>query len=202
MLSAATQRAFLREVADRPANDALRAAVVETLLELAPETGAEAWLDLLSDCEDDLRTPPIGMLLVSAGRAAPPEAAGRFPTEDRMSKAIAELVMTAPEGRLEAAIAAIELGHRPTMLWAIMNPEAPLDQRVLDVALQRFFAFRKGQGFRKPPSTSELVDWLTVLVHAGLDADAIRDEDPYLGVLFKQESDLNAAVRRRRQGRA
>ena len=128
---------FLPEVSDRPANDALRAAVVETLLELAPETGGEAWLDLLSDCEDDLRTPPIGMLLVSADRAAPPEAAGRFPTEDRMSKAIAELVMTAPEGRPEAAIAAIELGHRPTMLWAIMNPEASVDQRVLEATLDR-----------------------------------------------------------------
>jgi len=90
----------------------------------------------------------------------------------------------------------------PDRMERIVRVHHPdLDQQVLDVALQRFFAFRKGQGFRKPPSTSELVDWLTVLVHAGLDADAIRDEDPYLGVLFKQESDLNAAVRRRRQGR-
>jgi hypothetical protein len=71
---------------------------------------------------------------------------------------------------------------------------------VLDAALDRFFVFRKTQGFRKPPSTSELVDWLTVLVHAGLDPDQIRTADPYLGVLFKQEADLAAVARKRRQG--
>jgi MoxR-like ATPase len=75
-----------------------------------------------------------------------------------------------------------------------------LDHQVLDAALDRFFVFRKTQGFRKPPSTSELVDWLTVLVHAGLDPDQIRTADPYLGVLFKQEADLAAVARKRRQG--
>lgn len=128
---------LLPDVEDRPSNDALRAAVVETLLELAPEAGVKAWLQLLSDCEDDLRTPPIGMLLVGADRAAPPEVADRFPTEDRMSRAIAELVLAAPEDRPEAAITAIELGHRPTMAWAITNTEATLDQRVLEALLDR-----------------------------------------------------------------
>ncbi len=75
-----------------------------------------------------------------------------------------------------------------------------LDQAVLDVALERFFAFRRAPGLRKPPSTSELVDWLTVLVHAGLGAERIRTEDPFLGVLFKQEADLAEVARRRRQG--
>ena len=110
---------------------------METLLELSPEAGIEAWLDLLSDCEDDLRTPPIGMLLVSADRAAPADVVDRFPTADRMSKAIAELVLAAPEARTEAALAAIELGHRPTMVWAITDAEASLDQRVLEALLDR-----------------------------------------------------------------
>ncbi len=88
----------------------------------------------------------------------------------------------------------------PARMEEIVRVHLPdLDQRVLDVALERFFAFRKTTGFRKPPSTSELIDWLTVLVHAGLDAGRIRDEDPFLGVLFKQESDLGAAMKKRRQ---
>jgi len=70
-----------------------------------------------------------------------------------------------------------------------------LDQALLDAALDRFFVFRKKGGYRKPPSTSELVDWLTVLVHAGLDPDEIRMGDPFLGVLFKQESDFASAAR-------
>jgi len=54
-----------------------------------------------------------------------------------MSKAIAELVLAAPEDRTEAALAAIELGHRPTMVWAITDAEASLDQRVLEALLDR-----------------------------------------------------------------
>ena len=86
----------------------------------------------------------------------------------------------------------------------IVNVHHPdLDQRIVDAALNRFFAFRKVAGIRKPPSTSELVDWITVLVHAGLDPDKIQDSDPFLGVLFKQEQDLKtlSAQRRRVMGR-
>jgi len=72
-----------------------------------------------------------------------------------------------------------------------------LDQALLDAAMDRFFAFRKTEHLRKPPSTSELVDWLTVLVAAGLDPEQIRDEDPFLGVLLKQEADVVAVGRRR-----
>ncbi len=73
-----------------------------------------------------------------------------------------------------------------------------LDQKLLDAALQRFFAFRKVGGLRKPPSTSELIDWLAVLVAAGVDPDAISKEDPFLGVLIKQEQDLEALGAKRR----
>ncbi len=70
-----------------------------------------------------------------------------------------------------------------------------LDQSLLDVALDRFLGLRRRQGLRKKPSTSELVDWLTVLVHAGLDPARVRDSDPFLGVLLKQEADLHPPKR-------
>ncbi len=73
-----------------------------------------------------------------------------------------------------------------------------LEQRLLDAAMERFFALRKTPGLRKPPSTSELIDWLTVLVHAGVSADQIAKGDPFLGVLFKQEQDLEAVRNPRR----
>lgn len=71
-----------------------------------------------------------------------------------------------------------------------------LEQTLLDAALDRFFAFRRKQGLRKKPSTSELIDWLTVLVHAGLDPERIKNEDPFLGVLLKQEADLAPGKRK------
>jgi MoxR-like ATPase len=72
-----------------------------------------------------------------------------------------------------------------------------LDARLLEVALDKFFALRKTAGFRKPPSTSELVDWLTVLLSAGLSPDQLAKADPFLGVLLKQEQDLALAQGRR-----
>jgi MoxR-like ATPase len=75
-----------------------------------------------------------------------------------------------------------------------------LDQALLDAAVTRFFAFRKTTGLRKPPSTSELVDWLTVLVRAGVSPDDVVRSDPFLGVLFKQEQDVAAASRKRGVG--
>lgn len=73
-----------------------------------------------------------------------------------------------------------------------------LEQRLLDAAMERFFALRKTPGLRKAPSTSELIDWLTVLVHAGFSADQIAKGDPFLGVLFKQEQDLESVRNPRR----
>jgi MoxR-like ATPase len=72
-----------------------------------------------------------------------------------------------------------------------------LSERLVDAALERFYAMRKTTGLRKPPSTSELIDWLTVLVRSGLDADAVRSGDPFLGVLLKQERDVDLVLGRR-----
>ena len=73
-----------------------------------------------------------------------------------------------------------------------------LEDRLMDAALDRFFGLRKTQGLRKPPSTSELIDWLTVLVAAGLDAEAVKTQDPFLGVLLKQQKDLETIKNPRR----
>lgn len=74
-----------------------------------------------------------------------------------------------------------------------------LGDSLLSAALDRFFAFRRTQGLRKPPSTSELVDWISVLIHAGLDPEAVKSDDPFLGVLFKQEGDLDKIKNPRRR---
>ena len=78
----------------------------------------------------------------------------------------------------------------PERMRRIVDVHHPdLDTALLDAALNRFYGLRKTRGMRKPPSTSELIDWLTVLVKAGLSPERIRTEDPFLGVLLKQEQD-------------
>jgi MoxR-like ATPase len=68
---------------------------------------------------------------------------------------------------------------------------------LLAAALDRFFALRKLRGMRKRPSTSELLDWLALLVHAGLDPQEVREAHPFVGVLLKQERDLELLAKGR-----
>jgi len=75
-----------------------------------------------------------------------------------------------------------------------------LDKDLVSAAMQRFYALRKTDGMRKRPSTSEFLDWLTVLSRAGVDPEVITKSFPYLGVLVKQEQDLEMLERRKRRG--
>ena len=72
---------------------------------------------------------------------------------------------------------------------------------LLKVAMNAFYGLREYQGLRKPPSTSELVDWLTVLMHSGLDAEQLGSATvaPFLGVLLKEERDIQAVTTRKRR---
>ena len=75
-----------------------------------------------------------------------------------------------------------------------------LDQVLLAKAMERFYSLRKIDGLRKKPSTSEFLDWLTVLVRAGVKSEDIEKKLPFLGVLLKQEKDLETLDLRRRRG--
>jgi len=88
---------------------------------------------------------------------------------------------------------------QPDAMERIVRVHHPdLDAVLVQAALDRFYAIRKVGGLRKPPSTSELIDWLAVLAHAGLDPEAVRKQDNFLGVLLKQEKDIDAVVGRAR----
>ncbi|EKE86881.1 AAA family ATPase [Idiomarina xiamenensis] len=81
-------------------------------------------------------------------------------------------------------------------LKAIVDVHLPdIDQQLLDQALSAFFSVREFPDLKKKPSTSELIDWLRLLlaerVQAGqlaLDEQALA-ELPLLGALIKTEQD-------------
>jgi MoxR-like ATPase len=80
----------------------------------------------------------------------------------------------------------------PSQMADIVRVHFPeLPTRLVSVAIERFFEIRKVRGLAKPPSTSELLDWLAVLVHAGVEPERISAAHPFLGVLLKQERDLD-----------
>jgi MoxR-like ATPase len=76
-------------------------------------------------------------------------------------------------------------------LRRIVDAHLPgLDQALVEAAVERFYGVRKVEGLRKKPSTSELLDWLFVLVRAGVNPSELARRMPFLGVLVKQDRDL------------
>lgn len=64
-----------------------------------------------------------------------------------------------------------------------------LDQTLLRQALGVFYGIRDMDRLRKPPSTSELVDWIAMLLNTGTDEVSLTGQLPFLGTLLKKEQD-------------
>ncbi len=63
-------------------------------------------------------------------------------------------------------------------------------------ALQTFYSMRDLPGLKKKPSTSELLDWLKLLMNEDIDLDTLREQNPdkltppLHGALLKNEADV------------
>ena len=83
-------------------------------------------------------------------------------------------------------------------LRKIVDAHLPqLDISLIEAGIARFYGVRAVQGLRKPPSTSELLDWLFVLARSGASADDIANRMPFMGALIKQEQDLDLLAKKR-----
>ncbi len=73
-----------------------------------------------------------------------------------------------------------------------------IDDALIDQAVVAFYELRTVPRIRKRPSTSELVDWISVLMQSGVGTDRLIRELPFLGVLLKKEQDVEllAAVKK------
>lgn len=67
-----------------------------------------------------------------------------------------------------------------------------LDEQLLQESLSAFFAVRGMDRIRKPPSTSELVDWIAMLESTGVTSVELGAATPFLGTLLKKEQDMQA----------
>jgi MoxR-like ATPase len=86
-----------------------------------------------------------------------------------------------------------------------------LKQALLAEALAAFYRIREVPGLRKKPSTSELLDWLKLLLSEDIGPDLLRERDPRKlipplhGALLKNEQDVSLfeklAFISRREGR-
>ncbi len=69
-----------------------------------------------------------------------------------------------------------------------------IDQKLVDQAVVAFYELREVPRLRKRPSTSELIDWIAVLNHAGVGTERFVKELPLLGVLLKKEQDVETVT--------
>jgi MoxR-like ATPase len=72
-----------------------------------------------------------------------------------------------------------------------------LKKGLLNEALEAFFRVRDVPGLKKKPSTSELLDWIKLLLAEDIPAEALRSDDsrkaipPLYGALLKNEQDVH-----------
>lgn len=105
----------------------------------------------------------------------------------------------------------IKFPDRETM-QAIIDVHFPGIQKVLvKRAMEIFYELREVPGLKKKPSTSELLDWLKLILAEDMPLDILQDRDPTRaipplhGALLKNEQDImmfeRLAFMARRQGR-
>ena len=66
-----------------------------------------------------------------------------------------------------------------------------VDGALVDQAVVAFYELRAVPRLRKRPSTSELIDWIAVLMQSGVGRERLVRELPFLGVLLKKEQDVD-----------
>ena len=95
----------------------------------------------------------------------------------------------------------IEFPTEATMRQIIEVHFPSIRETLVSEALQIFFKLRDVPGLKKPPSTSELIDWLSLLMADDMPEDVLRKRDPksaippLYGALIKNEQDVQLLER-------
>jgi MoxR-like ATPase len=91
----------------------------------------------------------------------------------------------------------IRFPDRDTMERIVDVHYPGLKKALLAEALEVFFNLREVPGLKKKPSTSELLDWLKLLLAEDIPPEALRSHDkkvlipPLHGALLKNEQDVH-----------
>lgn len=104
----------------------------------------------------------------------------------------------------------INFPNAETMMRIIDVHYPEVKKQLVQEAMEIFFDLRKVPGLKKKPSTSELIDWLKLLLSDDIPEDVLRSRNassaipPLYGALLKNEADVQLLERlafmNRRQG--
>ena len=91
----------------------------------------------------------------------------------------------------------IKFPDRDTMARIVDVHYPDLKKNLLNEALNAFYKLREVPGLKKKPSTSELLDWIKLLLAEDIPPEALRGDDrrkaipPLYGALLKNEQDVH-----------
>src|SRR5579862_5812705 len=95
----------------------------------------------------------------------------------------------------------IKFPERDTMQRIVDVHYPAIKQKLVSEALNVFYQIRDVPGLKKKPSTSELLDWLKLLLNEDIPPEALRERDPKKlipplhGALVKNEQDVHLLER-------
>ncbi|MEL7045887.1 MAG: ATP-binding protein, partial [Pseudomonadota bacterium] len=95
----------------------------------------------------------------------------------------------------------INFPDRDTMRQIVDVHYPEISKTLVQEALEVFFDLRSVPGLKKKPSTSELIDWLKLLMADDIPDEILRERDqskaipPLYGALMKNEQDVHLLER-------
>ncbi|MCB1763436.1 MAG: MoxR family ATPase [Gammaproteobacteria bacterium] len=95
----------------------------------------------------------------------------------------------------------IQFPDKQTMADIIRVHYPDIQKRLVNEALEIFFRVREVNGLKKKPSTSELIDWLKLLMADDIPVDILQGKEsskaipPLYGALLKNEQDVHMLER-------
>ena len=91
----------------------------------------------------------------------------------------------------------IRFPDKETMEQIVDVHHAEVKKDLVKTAMEVFFNLREVPGIKKKPSTSELLDWLKLLMAEDIDPEELKGKDgsqtipPLYGALLKNEQDVH-----------
>jgi MoxR-like ATPase len=86
----------------------------------------------------------------------------------------------------------IDFPDKELMAEIVRTHYPQVEDKLLQKAMERFYAIRSIRDIRKKPSTSELLDWINALQIGGIPAERLQQELPFVGVIIKKDEDMEA----------
>ncbi|OGC71235.1 hypothetical protein A2602_02010, partial [candidate division WWE3 bacterium RIFOXYD1_FULL_40_11] len=89
---------------------------------------------------------------------------------------------------------------KPDQLTEIVKAHIPdVEEKLLRSAVTRFYEIRETQGLQKPPSTSEMLDWVKVLMEFGI--EEVGGATPLPEAVLKIKEDMDLVRKREKETR-